>query len=298
MEQWFNMKKQLDTPILLLVFNRPHVTSIVLNAIREVRPKILFVAQDGARSSVSEDEARIADVRQLIEDGVDWECELHTLYRESNLGCKLAVSGAIDWFFDNNEDGIILEDDCVPDPSFYIFCTELLEKYRHDNRIMHISGNNFNNGVQVGHGSYYFSNINHCWGWATWASAWKHFDVNLTTYKEFKSEKRMQDIFRRERDQLAFTDAIDDILNNKLNSWAYIWNYCCFVQSGLTCRPNVNLVTNIGFTEESTHTDNPNDPLAGVPVESMAFPLIHPEIFLASRKGDDIFMRRNRYYRK
>ena len=178
-----------QTPILFLIFNRPDTTKRVFESIRSIKPAKLYIAADGDRKDKVGEDLLCKDTRSII-DLIDWECEIKTLFRPENLGCKIAVSSAIDWFFENEEQGIILEDDCLPNESFYIYCETLLNYYAFNERIMHISGNNFQDGMMRGNGSYYFSNYNHIWGWASWKRAWKAYNVDLSFLTETLIEKQ------------------------------------------------------------------------------------------------------------
>ena len=187
---------KFNTPILFLIFNRPDTTFKVFEEIRKIKPAKLYIAADGPRPNVIGEEEKCTASRNIIKQ-VDWDCDVKTLFREKNLGCKIAVSSAISWFFENVEEGIILEDDTFPTQSFFWFCQELLDFYRNDSRIMHISGNNFQLGKIRGEGSYYFSKYNHIWGWATWKRAWRFYDVSLNTFPIFVQRKVIKNIFRR-----------------------------------------------------------------------------------------------------
>ncbi len=242
-----------DTPILFVVFNRPDTTRQVFERIKEVRPLTLYVAADGPRANKPEDLSKCLGTRKIIEE-IDWECDLHTLFFDTNLGCKIGVSSAIDWFFQDVDRGIILEDDCVPDFSFFHFCQSLLHYYKDDERIMAISGDNFQDGLIRSDGSYYFSKLVHVWGWATWRRAWKHFDSKMQKYPIFKEQKIIASIFPRKTHQKHWLRIFEKSYNNKINSWAYPWVFNVWSQGGLCILPNKNLVTNIGFNKEATHT--------------------------------------------
>jgi hypothetical protein len=205
-----------DTPILFLIFNRPDTTQKVFNEIRKIKPRQLFVAADGPREDHPEDKEKCEQTRKII-DQVDWDCEVKTLFRDKNLGCKHAVSGAINWFFKNVEQGIILEDDCLPDQSFFGFCQELLNKYKNNKQIFNISGNNFQDGMWRGDGSYYFSKYFHCWGWATWADRWQnYFDIKMKNYPKFKEEKRIKELFSSKREIKFRMKNFENVYNNKM----------------------------------------------------------------------------------
>jgi len=177
------MGQEFNTPILFLVFNRPNTTQRVFNVIRQVKPKQLFVAADGPRRDKGADEEKCEATREIVKQ-IDWDCEVKTLFREENLGCGKAVSSAITWFFENVEEGIILEDDCLPNLDFFGYCEELLDRYRDNREVMFIGGDNFQKGKKWGDASYYFSAYNHVWGWATWKRTWDIYDFKLDSINE------------------------------------------------------------------------------------------------------------------
>lgn len=233
------------TPVLLIIFNRPAPTQQIFNAIRQSRPQQLFVVADGPRADKEGEKEKCDQTRHIIQQ-VDWECELHTLFRDQNMGCGFGVAAAISWFFEHVEEGIILEDDCLPHPDFFPFCTELLDYYRRQTQIMIVSGNNFQYGRKRGNASYYFSKWTHTWGWASWRRAWKFYDHTLL------SSERQSHI------------------------WDTQWMFSVRKAGGLTILPNVNLISNIGFGYDATHTHNEHSRDAAIPTKHIAFPLVHP----------------------
>ena len=170
--------------VLMLAFNRPELTRQVFEAVKQYKPSKLYVALDGARRNVVEDKVKCEKTKAIFSE-VDWDCNVVTLFRDENLGCGKAVSSAISWFFDQEEEGVILEDDCVPDQSFFNYCKTLLEFHRHNTKVMHIGGTNFHSGKKFGDTSYYYSSIPHVWGWATWRRAWEKYDFNLSDLNYF-----------------------------------------------------------------------------------------------------------------
>lgn len=244
----------LKVPVLLVVFNRPETTQQVLGAIRRVRPPALYVAGDGPRSHVSTDAGRCADARKAA-IAADWPCDVRTLFRDTNAGCAVNTSEGIDWFFQHVDAGIILDDDCVPTPSFFRFCEELLAFYRKEPRIMHVAGNSHQYGRQRGVASYYFSRYANFWGWATWRRAWRHFDRNLRPAWELRDD------------------------------WSAPWQLSIERARGIAIVPNVNLVRNVGFGLEATHTTE-IEPSAFVEAKEMTFPLIHPRRMEVDRDAD------------
>ena len=274
----------LTTPVLFLVFNRPETTRSVFEAIRQAKPKYLFVAADGPRSEHPRDVEKTRQARKLATN-VDWDCEIITLFRETNLGCKMAVSSAIDWFFENVDDGIILEDDCLPSQSFFWFCEELLERYRDDMRVMTVSGDNFQKGPARNEFSYYFSRFNHCWGWASWRRAWSYFEKDMQSWPYIRDNGYMQDILLNKTAIKYWSKIFEATYRNEIDSWAYRWTFSCWVQNGLTILPNVNLVSNIGFDRDATHT-TAGGRLAMLPVVQMNFSLKHPTFVIRDDKAD------------
>jgi hypothetical protein len=244
----------IKTPILFLIFNRLDTTKQVFEEIRKAKPKKLYVAGDGPRNKT--EKKKTDEVRKYILDNINWKCEIKTLFRKKNLGCGKAVSGAITWFFKNEEMGIILEDDCLPSQSFFPYCEELLEKYKNNERIMQISGfNPVANKMKVNE-DYFFSYFGSIWGWATWKRAWEKylkkipysnsFNIDILSKKLGVKNKLLKNKFYE----------YNLVSENKINSWAYIWGYSRLVNNGFTIVPNLNLIKNLGFKIGSTHTGN------------------------------------------
>src|SRR4051812_29566436 len=180
---------KLHTPVLFVIFNRPETTRQVFEAIRTAKPSRLYIAADGPRKNKPGEDQKCQEAREIVK-AVDWDCEVKTLFSKENLNCGRGPATAFTWFFEHEEEGIILEDDCLPTQSFFRFCQELLERYRYDYRVMHIGGNNFLNGWQRDQDySYYFSLSGHIWGWATWRRAWQMFDYKLSLYEKIKEKK-------------------------------------------------------------------------------------------------------------
>ena len=276
----------LITPVLFVIFNRPDTTQKVFNAIRQAKPKQLFVAADGPREGKEGEKEKCEQVREIIEQ-IDWDCEVKTLFRDKNLGCKIAVSSAIDWFFENVEEGIILEDDCLPSQSFFWFCQELLEYYRNDTRIMHISGDNFQFGRKRGEGTYYFSKYSHIWGWATWRRAWKYYDVNMKYFEDFLKSNQIMNILKIKQEQKGWMNTFQLVYDDKIDTWDYQWTYTCFINNGLCVMPNVNLVSNSGFNRDSLHTRNENSIFSKMKIEEI-IEITHPKFVLADQEADSL----------
>ncbi|MFA6990383.1 MAG: hypothetical protein WC197_09960 [Candidatus Gastranaerophilaceae bacterium] len=285
-----------ETPVLFLIFNRPDETQRVFNRIREIKPGYLYVSADGPRLDKENEEEKCARTRAVI-DQVDWDCEVKTLFREKNLGCKDAVSSGITWFFDNVEQGIIIEDDCLVSLSFFKYCEELLEKYKYDKRIMHISAENPLNS-SFGEASYYFSKIPHIWGWATWKRAWDLYDVEFKEFDDFIKNNMIKNVFELKEAQKYWNKIFTRVKEGKINTWDYQWTYTLFINNGISINPNYNMVSNIGFDcEDAAHTTG-NASCANR--EAMEIEnIIHPEFILPDKNAvDQILQVRYDIYKK
>lgn len=254
-----NKKSQFSTPILFLIFNRPIQTKKVFARIREMQPKQLFIAADGPRDDNIRDNRDCFEARECV-GLIDWNCEVKTLFRDNNLGCRKAVSTAIDWFFKYVDEGIILEEDCLPAPDFFTFCQEMLKKYRWDDEVMHISGNNYQIQNRKDLESHYVSKIPHIWGWATWKNAWEKYDPNLVNLKSYISSGKWRSV---DKDLDACNYWIECFYNSwtlKVDTWDYQWCFSIHFHNGLAITPSENLVENIGFGEDATHTKSGESP--------------------------------------
>ena len=260
-------------PILFLIFNRPEQTKMVFQQIKKASPRQLFIAADGPRPEKSDDRDQCERTRAIVDD-IDWDCEVKTLFRETNLGCEIAVSQGISWFFHEVERGIVLEDDCLPDPSFFPYCDELLTRYESSDQVGVITGDNFQWGNKVSEASYYFSKFPHCWGWASWRSAWNRYDHSMS--EALQSDEEMIANFAHIPKEMAYwTKAFDSLRNRQLNTWDYRWMRSVWQAKLLTATPKVNLVTNIGFGSNASHT---HDDLFVPALSTLEFPLIHPSL--------------------
>lgn len=236
----------LQTPVLLLVFNRPAQARSLLEKIRPQQPQRLFIAADGPRPGHPADVQLCDETRNVFLRGVDWPCEIQTLFRPHNLGCGKAVSSAITWFFEQVEEGIILEDDCLPDPSFFFFCETMLAHYRGDTSVMHINGSNYQEGIPRGSGSYYFSRYTHVWGWASWRRAWQHYDFTLEHYKHLAPGGLIPTL----QQELKY------VLEKRIDTWDVQWFMTVWFSGGRVITPNVCLVRNTGYGKDATHTNH------------------------------------------
>jgi hypothetical protein len=274
----------LQTAVLFLVFNRPDTTKQVFEAIRQAKPPRLYVAADGPRANREGEAAKASQVREIA-TAVDWPCKVKTLFRDENLGCKKAVSSGIDWFFENEEQGIILEDDCLPHPDFFTFCETLLNRYASDERVWVVTGDNFQDGQQRGDGSYYFSRYNHVWGWASWRRAWTKRDMEIKFWPKWKNSPEWKAWLPDRVERKYWTKIFDQMYRQEIDTWDYPWTASAWFHGGLTATPNVNLVSNIGFGEDATHTKSKKSSYAEMPVHPQGF-MVHSSEILNDGDAD------------
>lgn len=266
----------ITTPIALMVFNRPEPTRLVFQAVREARPARLLLVADGPRAGRAGEAELCAQVRRIVGE-VDWPCQVSTNFSEENLGCGLRMASGIDWVFELVEEAIILEDDCVPHPTFFRYCQELLDKYRDDTRVMHIAGNNSGIAGSRSDASYYFSRYTHCWGWATWRRAWRSYDFDVLRLDEAVSGGRLEAMFARAYELRGWLERFRQVHGDRAkHTWDYQWTFACWIDGGLSILPNRNLISNVGFGPDATHTTDSDSSFACLPVVAMEFPLRHP----------------------
>jgi hypothetical protein len=282
---------QAKSAILFIIFNRPDTTKQVFDQIRKAKPSRLYVAADGARPGKAGEEDLCISARAVVSN-IDWACEVKTLFRDANLGCKNAVSSAIDWFFDHEEEGIILEDDCLPADSFFNFCDTLLEKYRYDTRIRHITGCNLQLGKKWGNGSYYFSNMTHVWGWAGWRRVWKDYDKNLERYESADVQEKLKNIFHDPFVIDKLKTVFDEVKAGKMDTWDYQLDFANYFNNGLTIIPNENLISNIGFSVSATHTFDTDNVYANMPLGKID-EIIDPLYIMPEKQADMVVLTRD-----
>jgi hypothetical protein len=268
-----------DVPILLIPFRRPDKIRQLIAALALVKPRHIYILADGPRPNNPEEAKLCAEARQIATD-IPWPCTIHTHFKETNVGLTPNVVEGIDWFFSQVEAGIIFEDDCIPDPTFFSFCAELLERYKDDTRIMHISGNNFQNGTVHGDGSYYFSHYSHSWGWATWRRAWVQYHEAVANFDTYDREGRIN--------ELPFSASAKNFWLKVLRNtaiWDSRWLYTTWYARGLCILPNQNLVSNIGFGADATHTfdETTQANVLNVPLAK----IVHPSEIAVCVEADD-----------
>lgn len=286
----------MRTPVVFIIFNRADTARRVLGAIRQARPSRLFVIADGPRSNRPGEDERCREARSVISE-IDWECEVTTDFADINLGCRKRISTGLNRVFATVDEAIILEDDCLPEPGFFGYCEELLERYRHDRRIMHIAGTNYLFGryrERMSRQSYYFSRYNHCWGWATWRRAWERFDTSMSCWPELRHSGRLKDILAGDEWSVPYWErAFQQVFDERLDSWSFVWTFSCWINSGLTILPTVNLISNIGFNEQGAHTLNRRSRFANMVTEPISLPLTDPPFLIRDREADRYTQRNN-----
>jgi len=279
----------VSTPIVFIIYKRPETTQRVFQAIRAARPQHLLVIADGPKTPG--ERAACAATRAVI-DQVDWDCEVLTDYSDENLGLRARVASGLDWAFSIVEEAIILEDDCLPGPSFFRFCDELLAYYRDDPHVMHISGNNFVEDYYKPDTSYYFSRYPHVWGWATWRRAWQLFDVNMRQWAETSDKDRYLRPFDKRMERNFWRHNWNKVINHQTDTWSQQWVFACLVNNGLSINPNTHLVKNIGFGAAAAHTRRRRW-YTNLEASTLSFPLIHPTEVARDTTADSIDIHRS-----
>lgn len=274
-----------ETPVLFVIFNRPETARIVFDQIKKVKPEKLYVVADGPRLNKNDDAQKCNQARKIIEE-VDWDCTVIKNFRDTNFGCTRSVSSAVSWFFEKEEKGIILEDDCAVDESFFYFARELLEKYKDDNRIFSINATNFlpqNNFVTD---SYYFSRVFHCWGWASWRRAWKYYDLEMKDLDDFVKQQVLKNYYKDKYIIKYWHGTLKNVQRN-LDTWDFQAAFIPFKENMLCINPCVNLVSNIGFEEnvDATHPISQDEDPRLI-MRKINFPLIHPKFIVCNEKAD------------
>ncbi len=285
---------EFKTPILFLVFNRLDETKKVFEQIKKIKPLNLYIASDGARINKEGEYEVVNIIRKYLLENIDWNCNIQTLFRDNNLGCKDAVSGAITWFFQNEEQGIILEDDCLPSEPFFMYCETLLEYYKNDNRVGMISGFNKRGILENLNYDYFFTKFTAIWGWATWRRAWNKYDKNLTTYVEFK-ELGMLRTFLTESNYERENRKFNKVKYENFDTWDYQWSYAMYTQNMLCIIPKKNMIKNIGFGDNATHTVGEDEYKHIELYQEFFNKIIHPPYLLQSHIYDKCINRNSNF---
>lgn len=283
---------QYDIPILFVIFRRKDVTMRTFAAIKAAQPAKLYIACDGARETVSGEQELVEATRQAVENAIDWPCEVHRRYQDHNQGCAKAVSSAISWMFETEEMGIILEDDCVAKASFFKFVREMLHRYKDDQRIGMVAGTNLVSSKVTMPDSYCFSKYKACWGWATWKRAWSNLQLDMPWRDSGYYQSVIANNGFRAKDKNYWKYRLNLIDANYVSSWDWPWYFCLAAQNQLCIFPSKDLIVNIGFDAEATHTSFFNLPKYKDEGE-LAFPLRHPRYIVPYEPFDKAFYKAN-----
>jgi hypothetical protein len=278
----YSMKTQ-TAPVLLHIFNRPQMVINLLKQIRQAQPAKLYISSDGPRPGRAGERELCMENRNII-DQIDWDCEVKTLFHDNNLGTRYALVTAISWFFENEEEGIVLEEDCLPNQSFFRFCTNMLEHYRNDPRIMHITGVNQQFGKKIGDASYYFSNFPSIWGWAGWRRVWQLYDVKMSLFPKFESENVLSNVFSDPVVVKYGNGLLRQTYENKNMTWDHQLAFTIIINNGLCVVPNVNLVSNIGV--KKVGKDQLDSIVGNIPTVEIEQEITHPAFFIPDKKAD------------
>jgi hypothetical protein len=279
----------LRTPVVFIIFNRPETTRAVFEKIREAQPRELYIVADGPREHVHGEQFRCLEARAVAEH-VDWDCRVYRDYSDINLGCRKRIVSGLDWVFENVAEAVILEDDCLPHSDFFPFCETLLERYRHNDIVKSIGGNNFQRGRRRTTFSYYFSLYGHIWGWATWRRAWQQYNASMDTWPEVREHGLLYDILGDERAAEYWSRKFQLTYEGLIDTWDYQWQFCCWMNNGLSLVPAVNLASNIGFGVTAVHTKRWLRS-ANIPSHPIPFPLHHPRYIIRNREADEYTQR-------
>lgn len=284
------MTEQLAAPVALIIFNRPDLTARVMEQIALAKPKQLFIIADGPRANKEGEAAKCLESRKMVEH-ITWPCEVFRNYSNENLGCRERIASGLDWVFGKVDRAIILEDDCIPDQSFFSYCNELLERYKNDTRIGAISGTNMNSTTLDIQASYYFSKYPLVWGWATWARVWQNYDVNIPFWGAVRETNWLSSIVHEEEFD-HWQKAFNRVFEHAFDTWDYQLVFSIWHQGQITIQPAVNLISNIGFRDDATHTKNDHW-LADMTRNQLQFPLRHPMGFNPNFEADMFYRKEN-----
>lgn len=267
-----------QVPVLFLTFNRPQHTRLALERIMQARPTKLYIHSDGARPQVAGEAQKVAEVRRILKEEIDASVPTFSIFRNENQGLRKGVFEALNWFFANEPYGIVLEDDCVPDLTFFRFCEEILEKYKDDEQVMHVGCSNLaEDYTSKLEASYVFSRFSFVWGWAGWRRAWEKMSLELEDLDEFEQSGVIKNFLDDPKSQAYMLDKFRATQAGKNNSWAYAWFYSILKNNGLCVVPKVNLVQNVGVGAEGATNTTARNEKARLRAQPISFPLVHPK---------------------
>jgi len=278
---------KLTTPVAFIIFNRLDTTKEVFEKIREAKPQKLYIISDAARNEAESE--KVTQTRNYVENNIDWECEVHKNYAESNMGCKKRVASGISWVLEQEENTIILEDDCIPKKEFFQYCQEMLERYKDNPEVMMVTGTNLIGDKEISH-DYTFSYFSMIWGWATWKRAWNLYDVQIPLWPDAKKSKKMLPVYGR-LSYFFFERDTDKVYHNEKDTWDIQWDFTRLYYQGLGVVPKGNLINNIGFNrEDATHTTG--ESFEDFTYGEISFPLKHPASVVRNIKYDKAYLKK------
>lgn len=279
-------------PILFIIFKRKGVALQSFEQIKKIRPAKLYVAGDGARDNVAGEDILVKETRQAVIDSIDWDCEVKTLFHEKNLGCGMGVYTAINWLFENEEQGIIIEDDCVMRDSFFPFVEQMLVRYKDESRIGMVCGANYASGVDIPD-SYVFSRYKSCHGWATWKRAWRFMDLEMNWRNSSYKDSVIKNMGYQSKDVRYWKYRIKAIDLQDVSAWDWQWYFTLASQNMLAICPKYSLTSNIGFGKEATHTSESKISDCYIATEDLDFPLSHPRYIVPYQPFERAFYHNN-----
>lgn len=282
------MSAKLSTPVAFIVFNRPDLTARVFETIRQAKPSKLFVIADGPRAHVSGEAAKCEEVRHIATQ-VDWPCQVQVNFSDENLGCYDRVHSGLNWVFEQCEEAIILEDDCLPARDFFPFCEALLERYRDDDRIGMISGSAFGADAVANNASYYFTHYPTIWGWACWKRVWTGHENALSHFDEALEQRIFEDVLADPKVAQYWTSKIATKLKEGPFPWDLRLAFSTLTNNRVCAHPAVNLISNIGVTQPGAANSVSDHPFSAMPTGALKFPLKHPAFISPSRSAERRF---------
>lgn len=281
-----------NVPVLFITFNRLDTSRQVFEAIKSQQPQKLYLFSDGPRKDKQGEANAVHEVRNWLTSQVNWPCDVHTLFLDQNIGPRYAIGHAVNWLFEHEEEGIIFEHDCLPHPSFFPFCAELLERYRNEPRVMYISGNNFMfNEITFQH-SYSFSRHNHIWGFATWRRAWQKYDTEMSGFEEALSSHFFDELIPDSRIRKEYITILNAVKLGTVDTWDYQWFFNTWCAEGVGVIPSQNLVSNIGYGALALNTFRENHILANIPVNDIGSVISHPEVIMTNKEIERVYLKR------
>lgn len=293
MEEIRDEQFELTTPVAFFTFNRLDTTKRVFSRIKDARPKRLYLISDGARETKTGEKERVDEVRKFLLESIDWECEVFKDFSEKNLGCGKRLFSGISWVLSQEEETIILEDDVLPNPSFFRYCQEMLEYYRNDERIMLVGGSNSACNIFPTDKDYLFTKMPLIWGWATWRRAWELYDFNISTWPEAKKNGSVRKKLPL-KTYWQYEGEFDSLYAHQFDTWDYQLFYAVLHNDKLCIAPRISYTENLGFEacEDATHTSGGQNSKPQYTTGECRFPIVHREDVKEDTDFDKVYLKR------